>query len=97
MELGAGAGVVKAFTAILAFIALALTYDLREYQNFSTAEAMDTAQLARNLAEGRGFTTQFIRPLDLHLLRDKGGGELRLDSSIRTWPTPLPIPGCSRV
>lgn len=81
MELGAGASVVKAFTAILAFIALALTYDLREYQNFSTAEAMDTAQLARNLAEGRGYTTQFIRPLDLHLLRNQGGGELRLDAS----------------
>lgn len=81
MEVGSGANIVKAFTAGLAFIALALTYDLREYQNFSTAEAMDAAQLARNLAEGRGYTTQFIRPLDLHLLRERGGGDPRLDNS----------------
>lgn len=31
----------------------------------SSIEAMDTAQIARNLARGRGFTTLFIRPVSL--------------------------------
>src|SRR5882672_5345924 len=29
---------------------------------------MDAAQLARNIAEGKGFTTSFIRPFSLNLL-----------------------------
>jgi hypothetical protein len=32
-------------------------------------EAMDGAQVARNLAEGRGFTTKVIRPFDVYLLQ----------------------------
>src|SRR5439155_2226492 len=32
---------------------------------------MDAAQLARNLSEGKGFTTEFIRPLSLSLLAKK--------------------------
>ncbi len=46
-----------------------LVYDLREYRNFAAPEAMDAAQVARNLAEGRGFTTEFIRPFSLFLVQ----------------------------
>jgi 4-amino-4-deoxy-L-arabinose transferase-like glycosyltransferase len=34
-----------------------------------TQEAMDAAQVARNLAEGNGFTTQFIRPFSIYLVK----------------------------
>ena len=67
-EVGEGTHVVRLVLAILAFLALTALYDIREYKNFSTAEAMDTAQLARNLAAGDGFTTQCIRPLSIHLV-----------------------------
>ncbi|MFN7140580.1 MAG: ArnT family glycosyltransferase, partial [Limisphaerales bacterium] len=46
----------------------ALVYDLRCFKNFSTAEAMDSAQVARNIADGNGFTTDYIRPLSLYLV-----------------------------
>ena len=51
---------------LLTLIALGL-YHFDGVKNFSTVEAMDLAQLGRNLSEGRGFTTQLIRPLSLHL------------------------------
>lgn len=53
----------------VALVALALFYNMAAFQNFATPEAMDGAQLARNISEGKGFTTDFVRPLSLHLLR----------------------------
>ncbi len=39
---------------------------------------MDSAQLARNIADGKGYTTLFIRPFSLYLRataqRGRGGG-----------------------
>ena len=69
LEEGAGARILKVTAALLGFIALAMCYDLRAYKNFSSDEAMENAQLARNVAEGKGFTTQTIRPLSLYLLQ----------------------------
>ena len=52
---------------------LALIYDLNGYKNQTTQEGMDAAQLARNLATGKGYTTQFIRPFSLFLLQRTAG------------------------
>ncbi len=68
MEVGGGTRYVRLAVAIFGFLALALLYDLFEYQNLSAPEAMDAAQVARNLSRGNGFTTQFVRPLSLHLV-----------------------------
>jgi 4-amino-4-deoxy-L-arabinose transferase-like glycosyltransferase len=76
-EEGSGVRIVKAVALGIAVLGLALTFNLRNFKNFSAPEAMDQAQLARNIAEGRGFTTEFIRPLSLFLLRQKGG-DMRL-------------------
>jgi hypothetical protein len=46
-------------------------YLFTEARNFSNPEAMDKAQLARNIATGKGYTTQVIRPLTLQLLRER--------------------------
>lgn len=54
--------------AALGFVAFALLYNGRAYRNLNSIEAMDHAQLARNIAHGRGFTTQFVRPLSVHLI-----------------------------
>lgn len=69
LEEGKGSRVLKVVAAILAFAFLALVYDLRCFKNFSTPEAMDAAQLARNISEGQGYTTDYIRPLSVHLLQ----------------------------
>jgi hypothetical protein len=55
--------------AVLAVAALTALYDWRAYKNMYTQEAMDSAQVGRNLAQGRGFSTSFIRPLSLFLVR----------------------------
>lgn len=73
-EEGAGARWIKILTGVLAFFTLALVYNYRSYQNLWLPDAMDNAQVARNVAEGRGFTTDFIRPLSVHLLQKKAGG-----------------------
>lgn len=52
---------------------LALIYDLNGYKNLATQEAMDAAQVARNLATGQGYTTQFIRPFSIFLLQRAAG------------------------
>ncbi|HXT39806.1 MAG TPA: glycosyltransferase family 39 protein, partial [Candidatus Angelobacter sp.] len=70
-EVGEGTRHVRTFAAILVLLALATIYDVREYRNFSTTEAMDTAQLARNIAEGRGYTTLFVRPLSISLVESR--------------------------
>ena len=67
-EVGEGARVIRTGAAVLSLLGLLAVYDVREYRNFSTAEAMDTAQLARNMAEGKGYTTLFVRPLSLGLV-----------------------------
>ena len=35
------------------------------YRGLDQPEAMDQAQIARNVAQGRGFTSQFLRPIDV--------------------------------
>jgi hypothetical protein len=53
----------------LVVLALAVRYDTHCYRNFSSPEAMDAAQVARNLAEGNGFSTQCIRPFSIYLVQ----------------------------
>jgi hypothetical protein len=72
-EEGVGAVYIKRFFVLLALIGLAAFYDLREFRGFSNPEAMDSAQLARNISQGEGFTTKFIRPFSIKLLQLKNG------------------------
>ena len=67
-EEGAGAKWLKVFAAILAFMAAASLYDLFSYVSFSSEEAMENAQLARHISQGKGYTTDSIRPLALYML-----------------------------
>jgi len=69
LEVGAGRRVLRTLVLILGVLALVVLYDLRAYQNLSAPEAMDTAQLARNIADGKGYVTLFIRPLSLYLVQ----------------------------
>lgn len=65
---------IKYLLVLVAAVGLALLYDLREYRNFSAPEAMDAAQVARNLAEGNGFSTEYIRPFSLFLIQRHNHG-----------------------
>ena len=69
LEEGKGINHFKGAAALLVFCFAALLYDHRCYQNFHTQEAMEVAQLARNLADGEGYTTKMVRPFDIYLVQ----------------------------
>jgi hypothetical protein len=69
LEAGAGSRYLRFLVLGLAVVGLALVYNLRAYRNLATQEAMDSAQLARNIADGKGYTTLFIRPFSLYLVQ----------------------------
>ncbi len=69
LEVGRGARVVSVLVILSAFVALAVLYDTRVYHSFNSPEAMDAAQVARNLAGGHGFTTDYVRPFSIYLVQ----------------------------
>ena len=89
IELGEGAKVIKWITVILGFVTLAVAYDIQEHQCFVNPESMEAGQLARNLAEGRGYTTHFIRPLSMQLVQHRRGDN---DALIKTAHPDLATP-----
>ncbi|HEY1662010.1 MAG TPA: glycosyltransferase family 39 protein [Verrucomicrobiae bacterium] len=81
MEMGGGARALRYFLLTLVVFCLAVLYDLHAYKNMFTPEGMDSAQLARNIATGKGYTTEFIRPLSLSLVQNHNGGQEPLSLS----------------
>ena len=61
-EVGEGSGYLQKLALILSLLALLVFYNVREYQGFATVEAMESAHLARQLSEGKGFTSLSLRP-----------------------------------
>lgn len=71
LEVGGGTRYVRGLAVVAGFIALAAVYDLLCFRHFAGPEAMDSAQLARNIAHGRGYTTFCVRPFSMKLVRDR--------------------------
>jgi 4-amino-4-deoxy-L-arabinose transferase-like glycosyltransferase len=69
LEVGGGARFLRWLLALFGFIGVAVLYDSLCFRNFTNPEAMDAAQLARNLAEGKGYTTDCVRPFSMALIR----------------------------
>jgi len=71
LEVGPGMRYLKIGLSCLALLVLVVGYNWRSYHNMKAPEAMDAAQVARNLSEGNGYTTQFVRPLSLYLVKKR--------------------------
>ena len=69
LEVGGGMRYLRVGLAVLAVVLLIGGYNLRAFRNMGTQEAMDAAQLARNIAQGKGYTTLFIRPFSMFLVK----------------------------
>jgi hypothetical protein len=69
LDVASGHRFFRVGLAVLAVAALIVLYDWRAFKNMSTQEAMDSAQVGRNLAQGKGFSTGFIRPLSIFLVK----------------------------
>ena len=85
LEEGAGVKYIRLGLFFLALLGLAALWHIREAKNFSSMDAMDSAQLARNIAEGRGYTTLFIRPISIAVLAEHRG---RMSPELLTQPHP---------
>lgn len=75
IEVGAGKRYLRFLLPCILILGLAILYDFRAWKNFSAPEAMDSAQLARNIADGQGYTTLFIRPLSIYLVQARNQGK----------------------
>ena len=88
IEVGRFSRWVQLMALGVAVFALAYFYDLTSYHNFSSPEAMDAAQVGRNIAGGRGFSTAFIRPLSIHLLQ-------KHNQNVASWTNATQVAGLS--
>jgi hypothetical protein len=70
-ESGLGLRLLWTLAALLALGGTMAWYDVWSYRGFAAPEAMDSAQVARNLSEGHGYSTDFIQPFSLYLLQKK--------------------------
>ncbi len=71
LEVGGGSRVFRIGLAVLAVAFFGVVYNWRAFKNMSTQEAMDAAQLGRNIASGKGYTTLFVRPFSIYLLKKR--------------------------
>src|SRR6185437_13480671 len=74
LETSAGLRYIRWLIVVLVVAVVAIRYDVHCFQNMSSPAAMDAAQLARNISQGRGYTTQFIRPLSIYLVKKANHG-----------------------
>jgi hypothetical protein len=69
IELGRGKAILQWVIVVLGAAVLSLIYTAGQFRGLEKREAIDMAQLARNIARGEGFTTSVIRPVSLWHLR----------------------------
>lgn len=89
IEQGRFAGVMRNILFGVGILAVALAYLGWNFTGFSSPEAMDQAQVAREIARGHGFSTKFIRPLALWQIENNGGA-LPHGNFPDTYNAPLP-------
>ncbi len=65
LEQGGLAGLFRRVLLAAIIVGIALAYLLIQFKGLSSAQGMDQAQIARQLALGHGFSTKLIRPLAL--------------------------------
>jgi len=76
------------FFAFLAVFVVA-GYSLTQFRGLREPVAMETAQIARNLAEGRGFVTYCVRPFDLRYLQGRSAAADTPDAPVPAlWTAP---------
>ncbi len=92
VEQGKASRVIRVAVILVGIVAVALIFLLARFRGFYHAEAMDQAQLSRQIANGQGFTTKFIRPLALWQLEKNTGVKVNLAKAEMpdTFNQPLP-------
>ena len=89
LEQGRFAAWLRGVVVAMVIIGVALIYLGWRFRGFDVPEAMDQAQVAREIARGHGWSTQLIRPLALWQL-EANGLPLPKDRFPDTYNAPLP-------
>src|ERR1043166_5445973 len=71
LEVGPWFRYLRISLSCLAVVMLVVGYNWRSFRNMSSVEAMDAAQVGRNLSRGKGYTTLFVRPLSIYLVKTR--------------------------
>src|SRR5438067_13863244 len=90
LEEGGWVGKIRAALLIAATAATYFYLIYGQFKGLNNSKAMDQAQIARNLEQGHGFTTEFIRPLAIwQTEKHKGAGSFPVDNTPDTYHAPL--------
>ena len=88
-EQGRAAIWAKRSLVVLVIVGLGLFYMIHEFNGLATSQAMDQAQIGRNIASGQGWRTDFIRPRAVGQLQ-KAGKNVAQRIWYDTYNAPLP-------
>jgi hypothetical protein len=89
LEAGGLAVWVKRALVVVALGGLALFYLMHEFRGLATSQAMDQAQIGREIASGHGWRTNFIRPRAVGQLQGHGK-DVTKRIWLDTYNAPLP-------
>lgn len=84
-----GAVLIRWALFFVVLLALSWLHVFLLFRGLGTPEAMDQAQLARQVSRGEGLATKSIRPLEYHLAEDKAGRTVPLVGLEDTYHAPL--------
>ncbi|MCE0484245.1 MAG: hypothetical protein LV479_08415 [Methylacidiphilales bacterium] len=70
LEVGKGQFIIRSLPLVVTLIAIGGLFDFGAYHGPNDAQSMDNAQLARQIARGQGYTTEFLRPYALTQLQN---------------------------
>lgn len=65
LDVGFGLRLMQGGLAALLLVGLMLIFTATQFRGLKDAEAMDAAQIGRNLMQGAGFSTQCVRPASM--------------------------------
>ena len=89
LEAGGAAIWFRRGLAVLVVIGLAVFYFMHEFQGLATSQAMDQAQIGRNIARGQLWKTNLVRPRAIGQLQKKGK-DVKQKIWYDTYNAPLP-------
>ena len=89
LETGKMAVWVRRFLILAGTVALALFYLTHEFRGMATSQAMDQAQIGREILRGNGWSTKLIRPLAIGELQ-RGEKPVTPGIWLDTYNAPLP-------
>jgi len=100
LDQGKFAFIIKVGMIVVILLAITLLYLFAQFKGLGNPHAMDQAQIARNIADGQGFTTKVIRPVALAIVKERSGSSEAVDvnrfpefyqSPLNSWVNAIPL------